>query len=64
MVTGKMPDGEDRGQVVKEYMEGLVRGSSQRAGVDGDLGPQGRIQLKELGPLGLPAQTGGQLILE
>ena len=64
MVTGKMPDGKNRGKGVEKYVEGLVRGSSQRAGVDGDLGPQGRIQLGELGSLGLPAQTGGQLILQ
>jgi len=49
---------------MEQHVEGLVRGSSQRAGVGGDLGPQGLIQPKELGSLGLPAQTGGQLILE
>ena len=64
MVTGKVPDGKDRGEGVKKYVKGLVRGSSQRAGVDGDLGPQGRVHLCELGSLGLPAQTGGQLILQ
>ena len=64
MVTGKMPDGENRGKGVEKYVEGLVRGSSQRARVDGDLGPQGRVHTCELGLLELPAQTGGQLILQ
>ena len=49
---------------MKQDVEWLVRGSSQGAGVGGDLGPQGLVQPKELGSLGLPAQTGGQLILE
>jgi len=64
VTTGKVPDGKDRGEGVEQHVEGLVRGSSQRAGVGGDLSPQGLVQLKELGSLGLPAQTGGQLILE
>ena len=64
MTTGKVPDGKDGGEGVEEDMEWLVRGSSQRAGVGGDLGPQGLVQTEELGSLGLPAQTGGQLILK
>jgi len=45
-------------------VERLVRGSSQGAGVYGDLGPQGSVQTVELGLLGLRAQTAGQLVLQ